>query len=69
MEIFWGSLQVFLARKRPRQGARRWPVRKLAKELHEHAAMFDHETRQRIQEYCEPAKRLSNDNDAPLGGV
>lgn len=47
--------------------ARRWPVKQLAKELHEHVAMFDHETRQRIKEYCELVKRLPNDDDAPLG--
>lgn len=33
--------------------ARRWPVKQLAEEAHEHIALFDHETRQQIQEYCE----------------
>ena len=42
-------------------------MKQLAKELHEHVAMFDHETRQRIKEYCELVKRLPNDDDAPLG--
>ncbi|MFR1166796.1 MAG: hypothetical protein ACLSDQ_03750 [Adlercreutzia equolifaciens] len=38
--------------------ARRWPVKQLAEEAHEHIAPFDHETRQQIQEYCELVARL-----------
>ncbi|MFR5090922.1 MAG: hypothetical protein ACLTDR_01920 [Adlercreutzia equolifaciens] len=38
--------------------ARRWPVKQLAEEAHEHIALFDHETRQQIQEYCELVARL-----------
>ncbi|WP_306506558.1 hypothetical protein [Adlercreutzia equolifaciens] len=47
--------------------ARRWPVKQLAEEAHEHIALFDHETRQQIQEYCELVARLPYDDDAPLG--
>ena len=47
--------------------ARRWPVKQLAEEAHEHIALFDHETRQQIQEYCELVARLPYDDDSPLG--
>lgn len=47
--------------------ARRWPVKQFAEEAHEHIALFDHETRQQIQEYCELVARLPYDDDAPLG--
>lgn len=47
--------------------ARRWPVKQFATEAHEHIALFDHETRQQIQEYCELVSRLPYDDDAPLG--
>lgn len=47
--------------------ARRWPVKQLAEEAHEHIALFGHETRQQIQEYCELVARLPYDDDAPLG--
>lgn len=47
--------------------ARRWPVKQFAQEAHEHIALFDHETRQHIQEYCELVARLPYDGDAPLG--
>ncbi len=47
--------------------ARRWPVKQLANEAHESIALFDHETRQHIQEYCELVGRLPYDDDAPLG--
>ena len=45
----------------------RWPVKQFAEEAHEHIALFDHETRQQIQEYCELVARLPYDDDAPLG--
>ena len=47
--------------------ARRWPVKQFAEEAHEHIALFDHETRQQILEYCELVARLPYDDDAPLG--
>ncbi|MEC4184013.1 hypothetical protein VJ918_04245 [Adlercreutzia sp. R21] len=47
--------------------ARRWPVKQFAQEAHEHIALFDHETRQQIQEYCELVACLPYDGDAPLG--
>ncbi|MFR0869624.1 MAG: hypothetical protein ACLSGS_11755 [Adlercreutzia sp.] len=47
--------------------ARRWPVKQLAEEAHEHIALFDHETRQQIQEYCELVARLPYDDDARSG--
>lgn len=46
---------------------RRWEVKQFAKELHEHIALFDHETRQQIQEYCELVKRLPYDANETLG--
>ncbi|MCI8425146.1 MAG: hypothetical protein HFJ72_05735 [Adlercreutzia sp.] len=46
---------------------RRWPVKQFSQELHEHIALFDHETRQQIQEYCELVKRMPYDMDETLG--
>lgn len=42
-------------------------MKQFAEEAHEHIALFDHETRQQIQEYCELVARLPYDDDAPLG--
>lgn len=47
--------------------ARPKAVKQLAKLLHEHIELFDHETRQQIQEYCELVKRLPYNDDAPMG--
>lgn len=51
----------------PRQGSPSLAVKQFAEEAHEHIALFDHETRQQIQEYCELVARLPYDDDAPLG--
>lgn len=51
----------------PRQGSPSLASEEFAEEAHEHIALFDHETRQQIQEYCELVARLPYDDDAPLG--